>query len=502
VHPCRIALASLLLLLPRTLLGDPGAYGDQGTFERIEVLRLAAGAIAIDGSDADWTGIPALADPAGDAQGFAERDITSVSIAPLEDALLVRIATAAPPVSDDLVYWLEIDYRGYLALDLQIGLYPGFDDILWTYPEDADPAFQYWADSELAVGGAIEARIPYAALAAALPEAMAEDLSAASARGWVRVRAFSSHPITFERLDRAIVASYRLAPTPFPLDPPRPVAAGPAVEIGMPLAGLWWIGQGPFTQGSHAGGWAWDLSRVDAELRESDPDPGSANSDYFAFGRAVRAPVSGRVRFARGTEPDQPPRALPPPGSLSNLVQIDAPGDRSVSLFHLRQASVPVSAGEEVGEGQLVGEVGNSVPAYSWPHLHLQAEAPAGGSELQPIALREVEVQINPGDSDPWERRLASWEPREGMLVRPARALCGDLSLDRALDAVDAALYRAVLAGSTELSAAAGARCSVIGSVGPCALPDWVVVQRQLTGPPHPPAIAQVCGAAVGSIPP
>ena len=422
----------------------------------------------------------------------------------------MRITTAADPVDDDLVYWIEIDYRGYLALDLQIGLYPGSDDILWTYPEDADPAFQYWSDSELAfgsdselaIGGVVEARIPYSALAPALPEAMASALSGAGARGWVRVWAFSSHPTTFERLDQAIVASYRLVPTPFPLDPPRPDPAGPAVEMAMPLDGLWWIGQGPFTRGSHAGGWAWDLSRVDAELLESDPDPGTENTQYFAFGAPVRAPLAGPVRFARGTEPDQPPRQLPPPGSLSNLVQIDAPGNRSVSLFHLRQGSVPVNAGGNVVQGQIVGEVGNSVAGYSWPHLHLQAEAPAGGVDLQPIALREVEVQLNPGDADPWERRLVSWEPREGMLVRPARALCGDLSLDRALDAADAALYRTVLAGSALLSPTASARCSVIGSAGACALPDWVVVQRQLAAPPQAPAIGQACSAAVGTTPP
>ncbi len=83
--------------------------------------------------------------------------------------------------------------------------------------------------------------------------------------------------------------------------------------------------------------------------------------------------------------------------------------------------------------------------------------------------------------------------------MRPARALCGDLNLDRSLDAVDAALYRAVLVGSASLSAAGSARCSVIGSERPCSLADSVVVRRRLSDPPGAPAIAQVCSAALGS---
>lgn len=472
-----------------------GAYGDQNAFDRIEAARPVAAAIEIDGEDEDWAGIPAFSDPAGDAQGESARDIRSVSIAPTEDALLVRIATEAAPVADDLVYWLDIEYRGLTAVDLQIGLYPGFADILWTYPQGGTPFFQNWNDSELAIGDVVEARIPYAVLAPALPAEMAADLSGPSARPWLRVFAFSVHPTAFERLDQVAVASYRLKPTPYPLDPARPGPGGAAAEMTMPLDDLWYVFQGAFTLGSHAGAWAYDLLQIDAEFLDDNPHPGTSNSDYYAFGKPVRAPVSGPVRFARGTEPDQPPREFPPPGSFSNLVQIDASPERSVSLYHLRQGSVPVSAGQSATAGQVVGEVGNSA-GYT-PHLHLQAEAPAGGVDTQPIAVREVEVQLNLGDADPWERRLASWEIHEGFLVRPARALCGDLTLDRALDGADVALYRAALAGSTSLSTDAAARCSVIASAGPCTLVDAVVVRRQSAQPPLAPAIAQVCSAAV-----
>ena len=498
--PVPAAHARLLLGFPRDAARRPARVRRPGDVRAHRGTGAIAGAIAIDGSDANWAGIPSIADPTGDAGGFADRDITSVSIAPLEDALLVRIATAAPPVSDDLAYWLEIDYRGAMQLDLQIGLYPGSDDILWTYPEDAEPAFQYWSDSQLAVGGVVEARIPYAALAAALPPAMASDLSGAGARGWVRVWAFSEHPTTFARLDQVVMGSYRLAPTPFPLDPPRPAVAGPAVEMGMPLEGPWIIGQGPLTQGSHVDAWAWDLNRVDAELHESNPDPAWRTPSTTRSARPCthRSPDPCA---SRGHRADQPPRTVPPPGALANLVQIDAPGNRSVSLYHLRQGSVPVSTAANALEGQLVGQVGNSVNSYSWPHLHLQAESPAGGTALQPIALREVEVQLNPATPMPGSAgsragslaRACSCSPRSRAVRRPRYGSRARRRRCRALPRVPRRRRVALARGQRALQRdrqRAAVRAARLGR-GPA----------PARGPPRAPAIAQVCSAAVGSTP-
>src|SRR5207344_492003 len=102
---------------------------------KIEALRPVAAALAIDGNGADWGAIPSLPDPAGDAGGDGSRDITSLAIAPLADSLAVRITTAAPPSTYDLAFWLYVDYVGFERVDLEIGLYLGFDDIVWIYPE-------------------------------------------------------------------------------------------------------------------------------------------------------------------------------------------------------------------------------------------------------------------------------------------------------------------------------------------------------------------------------
>ena len=140
-----------------------------------------------------------------------------------------------------------MDFVGQEWTDLEIGLYAGFDDILWTYPEGGAAAFQYWNDSTTAVGNVVETRIPYAQLAAALPPAMAAALSGPGARSFVRVTPFTrdySQPGAPLVDTGAAVASFRLVPTPYALDTALPTGAESAVAIPPPLDGLWYVGQG------------------------------------------------------------------------------------------------------------------------------------------------------------------------------------------------------------------------------------------------------------------
>src|SRR5262249_32247494 len=159
-------------------------------FAKIEALRPVAAALTIDGDGADWGAIPSLPDPAGDAGGDGSRDITGLAIAPLADSLAVRITTAAPPSTYPPSFWLYVDDVAAERVDLEIGLYPGFDDIVWTYPEGGTPTFHNFHDSELAIGNVVEARIPYAALQAAFPAGMPL-LTDPNARSYLRVTAFT-----------------------------------------------------------------------------------------------------------------------------------------------------------------------------------------------------------------------------------------------------------------------------------------------------------------------
>ena len=86
------------------------------------------------------------------------------------------------PSTDDLAFWLYVDYRGLERIDLEIGLYLGFPDVLWTYPEGESATFQNWDHTASSIGAVVEARVPLDLLAPALPAAMAGDLTGSGAR--------------------------------------------------------------------------------------------------------------------------------------------------------------------------------------------------------------------------------------------------------------------------------------------------------------------------------
>src|SRR5262249_37298552 len=145
-----------------------------------------------------------------------------------------------------------------------IGLYDGFPDILWTYPEGQTPFEQTMNDTQLVIGNVVEARIPYSVLAPLLPANMAAALNGPSPPSFIRRVPFRPDPNTGERLDTGpAVASFRLVPTPYQLDPNLP-AAGTPFAIPPSLKDQVYVSQGAFGIGSHAGYWAYDLNQVDA----------------------------------------------------------------------------------------------------------------------------------------------------------------------------------------------------------------------------------------------
>ncbi len=488
-------LASVVAGVAVAALAQAGPpYGDAPVFARIDAARAIAEDVVIDGAEGDWNGTPAFADPAGDAGGDASRDITSVSIAPLADALLVRIATSGAPFSSELAFWLYFDFMAHERLDVEIGLYPIWPDIVWTYPEGGAPSFQRVDVSELAVGGVVEARIPYTLLGAALPPAMASALAGPGARSWVRVFAFSTNGAVVDRAPA--VASFRLAPTPYVHDPPLPPGGDTPFALPLPLATQQYVGQGAFGLFTHATTWAYDLNQVTSTLDPDSPSPSSDLADYLSFGEPLTAPLAGTVVSREATQPDQPPRTsdpFPPP----NFVFLDVGSSVALLFSHMRQNTVPVSPTQAVAAGAALGQVGHS-GSNSWPHLHLEARQWPADTPTLPLGLLEVEVGLNPGAADPWQRRMAEWPIREGFLVERAGAFCGDLDLDDALAPADAALLRSHLAGGATLGAEALARCTVIAPARPCDIRDAVVLRRALEPAPLAPGVAQVCPGVSG----
>ena len=95
---------------------------DAQVFDLIDSLTPVAEAIEIDGDCSDWGAIPVFPDASGDAGGDPARDITGVAIAPIDDAMLVRIDVAGTPPAGAQDVWIEIDYREQQWWDLKFSL--------------------------------------------------------------------------------------------------------------------------------------------------------------------------------------------------------------------------------------------------------------------------------------------------------------------------------------------------------------------------------------------
>ncbi len=427
-----VSRARWVLALAPLLLVDQAA-ADAGVYAQIDALAAVAAAISIDGNGADWGAIPTFADPVGDAGANPGEDITGLAIAPRGDALLLRIDTAGPPPATGRVFWVVFDFAGQQHLDVKISFNLDYTDDLDVFPEGvAAPPRVGWEGATVAVGAVLEARIPYAALDAQLPASMQGKLSGAGARPFVRVKVTSGEPF-FGEIDHGPAAgSYRLVATPYPLDTALPAGSENPVETRLPLAGIWYLGQGSHGFGSHSGiPWAYDLHRVDNALLPESPPGSSDNADNLSFGEPIRAPVAGTVFSLKNDQIDHPaysgPAPVPP-----NWIFLEIPGSVGLLFSHTRMGSIPFQALDAVSTQALIGEVGNSGSSYSFPHLHYEAQNIAGGFASVPIALRDVEVGLNPIDADPWLRRVSSWGAREGYFVRdapPAVPVFGPLAL-------------------------------------------------------------------------
>jgi hypothetical protein len=417
-------------LLPLLAASAVRAADDAAIYALIDSLKPTAEAITVDGNPSDWGAIPAVPDPSGDAGGDPARDITSVRIAPTANALYVLIQTAGAPTTADWAYWIRIDFMGEQFDDVELAINNSGADYLTYAPEDGctapppDYCSMAWEHATVGIGSAVEVRIPYAELDAVLPAAMQGKLTGSGARPFVRV-----HPHTIdypppnyyytEIDDGAAAASYRLVTTPYALDAALPAGGSPFTAVPDPLPGLWYVGQGSFTHGSHSGYWGYDLNKVDNALHIESPVGSTNLADNFSFAQPILAPVAGTVSSVASANPDLPIGQYGNP-SDANFLFLAIPGNVGLLFTHMKQASTPFSQGNAVAAGAFVGRVGNS--GYSgWPHLHFGGDtipAQPGGVGI-PLGITNANVGLNPTASDPWRRTVASWGIREGYFVLP-----------------------------------------------------------------------------------
>ncbi|MFC4550490.1 MULTISPECIES: M23 family metallopeptidase [Halorussus] len=157
----------------------------------------------------------------------------------------------------------------------------------------------------------------------------------------------------------------------------------PKTELTLPFDGEWTTVNGGVTQRtSHSWGivsqrYAYDFVVTDAD-GDTHAGDGGELTDYYAFGKPIRAPADGTVVKTKDSLRD-----YPKPGSGwiewrtwdiagNHVVVRHADGEYSL-LAHLQEGSVTVEPGDEVARGDVVGACGNS-GASTEPHLHFQIQ--------------------------------------------------------------------------------------------------------------------------------
>lgn len=104
-------------------------------------------------------------------------------------------------------------------------------------------------------------------------------------------------------------------------------------------------------------------------------------AQYHIFGEVVHSPCNGNVVTTVSGLPDNMPTSVDREHPAGNHIVIEC-DTVDVMLAHLKQGSLKVSQGDNVKEGQPIGEVGNS--GYTdEPHLHIQANSQDGN----PVAI-------------------------------------------------------------------------------------------------------------------
>ena len=218
----------------------------------------------------------------------------------------------------------------------------------------------------------------------------------------------------------------------------------PAV-LALPFRGAWQAEMSPArrvpSHGTHqfAATYAIDFRAVEGRRSAAVKDWRSLLSTepperFFAFGRPILAPSTGRVVRVHDGEPDhearrsqlalasyaltQAQRARGGAGALAgNHVILQRDDGGYVALAHLRAGSIRVAEGERIAVGQEVGRCGNSGNSTQ-PHVHVQvmdSPDPVTARGL-PVVFRDYRVLPRAG-GDPIS--VARGIPGEGEVVEP-----------------------------------------------------------------------------------
>jgi hypothetical protein len=404
---------------------------DYTTYIQVENVVDEAAKLVIDGNDSDWARIPSYADDP-DSVTDSTRNITSTSLVATPDSFYVRLRTAsAPSTAAARTYWVGLDIANtFQTIDIEVGFtadgkktqlryIPNVGDPASTIEFDLDPRFVKY-------GAVIEARLPYAVLKTLLPANLANALD--TPRPMVRLLARTIDPNTSPAtiIDRgAVTGTYLIQATPFALDPPLPQPGTAPISLRVPAEGRWYISQGGFSNsnglgsnngvGTSVGFWSAVLERRDISGSLSNPENSVSNPNYFGWSLNVLAPTSGTVTHAFKDFDDTTPLSNPPNGVSPNLMQMSVGGGLNVLMRHFQKNSLAPQVGEGVTEGSTIAKLGSS-GWVNWPQLALVIRDNSGFTTY-PVGFKNVRICLSPIAVDPWERKRATWDAREGFYV-------------------------------------------------------------------------------------
>ena len=182
--------------------------------------------------------------------------------------------------------------------------------------------------------------------------------------------------------------------------PPDPRATQPArARLQLPFDGLWWVPEAPTPEiGNHHASAPEQRHAFDFLIwRDGSTYRGSGtdNSDYWAWGQAVKAPAPGTVVAVHdGVADNRPGKETNTTQPAGNYVVVDLGHGEYAALGHFQKGSIRVARGDQVTAGQILGLAGNSGNS-SEPHIHFHIQdGPEfdGRSVVIPVRLDNYEA--------------------------------------------------------------------------------------------------------------
>ncbi|MBM7540322.1 M23 family metallopeptidase [Amphibacillus cookii] len=219
------------------------------------------------------------------------------------------------------------------------------------------------------------------------------------------------------------------------------------VTGSLPFTGRWLVGSTPAKQIPSHGtdmfgvGYAIDFMAVDEQNRTSPEVSwrtfiGTESPEiFYAFGKPVVSPVSGKIVSIHNGEPDhearrslltlipyaakQNERIRKGPAAIAGNYIIISPNhsDVYIAIVHLQLDSLLVKEGDHVSEGEHIANCGNSGNSTQ-PHIHIQAMTSLNFSNTKGVPLYfNAFNQWGKGNSEPTIVKKAF--PRANAVVSP-----------------------------------------------------------------------------------